>query len=203
MRQSVEFDGIWLIYNPVGPNGPDRSNQGSRSLPAQQLVAAGEHVVDVPATLGSPSAGAGFDPVPERRTRMMVAGGDRGPPSAWAAGSDDGGSWAVLQMLAKRHNQLAGSKTQAASRPQAVLAALIPGGLGKEVVPRQAPALLRRIRPATMIVGLAMIEADEPVTSEYLNHGTRETETEIVDRKYPAIVSIRSLYDPTWERVRM
>ncbi len=50
-------------------------------------------------------------------------------------------------------------------------------------------------------VGLAMIEADEPVTSEYLNHGTWETE--IVDRKYPAIVSLRPLYDPTSERVRM
>jgi 4-methylaminobutanoate oxidase (formaldehyde-forming) len=50
-------------------------------------------------------------------------------------------------------------------------------------------------------VGLARIEADEPMTSEYLNHGTWETE--IVDRKYPAIVSIRPLYDPTSERVRM
>ncbi len=50
-------------------------------------------------------------------------------------------------------------------------------------------------------VGLAMIEADEPVTSEYLNHGTWETE--IADRKYPTIVSIRPLYDPTSRRVRM
>jgi 4-methylaminobutanoate oxidase (formaldehyde-forming) len=50
-------------------------------------------------------------------------------------------------------------------------------------------------------VGLAMIEADEPVTSAYIDHGTWETE--IADRKYPAVVSIRPLYDPTSERVRM
>jgi 4-methylaminobutanoate oxidase (formaldehyde-forming) len=50
-------------------------------------------------------------------------------------------------------------------------------------------------------VGLAMIEADEPVTSGYLEDGTWETE--IVDRKYPAVVSISPLYDPTSERVRM
>ena len=48
-------------------------------------------------------------------------------------------------------------------------------------------------------VGLAMIEADEPVTSEHLNHGTWKSE--IVDREYPAIVSIRPLYDPTSGRV--
>jgi len=58
---------------------------------------------------------------------------------------------AVLRMLAKRHKQLASRKTQAACRLHAVLATLIPGGLGKEMVPRQASALLRRVRPATMI----------------------------------------------------
>jgi transposase len=54
-------------------------------------------------------------------------------------------------MLAKRHKQLASLKTQAACRLHAVLAALIPGGLGKEMVSRQASQLLRRIRPATMV----------------------------------------------------
>jgi 4-methylaminobutanoate oxidase (formaldehyde-forming) len=50
-------------------------------------------------------------------------------------------------------------------------------------------------------VGLAMIEAGEPVTAEYLETGVWEVE--IVDRSYPATVSIRSLYDPKAERVRM
>jgi len=50
-------------------------------------------------------------------------------------------------------------------------------------------------------VGLTMIEADEPVTSEYLDEG--DWQVEIVNRNYPATVSIRPLYDPTSERVRM
>jgi hypothetical protein len=58
---------------------------------------------------------------------------------------------AVLRMLAKWHKQLSSLKTQAACRLHAVLAVLIPGGLGKEMVPRQASRLLRGIRPATMV----------------------------------------------------
>ena len=50
-------------------------------------------------------------------------------------------------------------------------------------------------------VGLAMIEPEEPVTSEYLEGGVWEVE--IVDRLYPATVSIRALYDPTSARVRI
>ncbi len=50
-------------------------------------------------------------------------------------------------------------------------------------------------------VGLAMIEADEPVTRESIEDGVWEVE--IVNRNYPATISIRPLYDPTSERVRM
>lgn len=50
-------------------------------------------------------------------------------------------------------------------------------------------------------VGLAMIEGGEPVTRAYLDEG--KWEVEIAGRKYPATVSIRPLYDPTSERVRM
>ena len=50
-------------------------------------------------------------------------------------------------------------------------------------------------------VGLAMIEADEPVTSEYLEGGSWEAE--IAGGLYPATVSILPLYDPRSERVRM
>ena len=50
-------------------------------------------------------------------------------------------------------------------------------------------------------VGLAMIEAGEPVTTAYLDEGTWEVE--IADRRYPAVVSLRPLYDPTSERVKM
>jgi 4-methylaminobutanoate oxidase (formaldehyde-forming) len=50
-------------------------------------------------------------------------------------------------------------------------------------------------------VGLAMIEAGEPVTRAYLDEGVWEVE--IAGRRYPAEASLRPLYDPTSERVRM
>jgi len=50
-------------------------------------------------------------------------------------------------------------------------------------------------------VGLAMIEAEEPVTGAYLENGIWEVE--IVNRNYSASASIRPLYDPTSERVRL
>jgi 4-methylaminobutanoate oxidase (formaldehyde-forming) len=49
-------------------------------------------------------------------------------------------------------------------------------------------------------VGLAMVEAGEPVTASYLDEGTWTVE--INDREYPAMASSTPLYDPTNERIR-
>ena len=50
-------------------------------------------------------------------------------------------------------------------------------------------------------VGLAMIEPGVPVTGEYLNSGSWEVD--IAGVRYPAAASIRPMYDPRSERVRM
>lgn len=50
-------------------------------------------------------------------------------------------------------------------------------------------------------VGLAMIEADAPITQDWLDRGAWEVE--IAGRRYPAAASLRPLYDPRNERVRM
>lgn len=49
-------------------------------------------------------------------------------------------------------------------------------------------------------VGLAMVEADEPVTTTYLKQGTWEVN--IAGKHYPAEVSLRPLYDPKMERIK-
>jgi 4-methylaminobutanoate oxidase (formaldehyde-forming) len=49
-------------------------------------------------------------------------------------------------------------------------------------------------------VGLAMVEAGEPVTTSYLDAGTWTVE--INGREYPARASSGPLYDPTNERIR-
>jgi len=50
-------------------------------------------------------------------------------------------------------------------------------------------------------VGLAMIEADEPISQAYLDRG-RWT-VRIGDAVYPAAVSLRPMYDPSSKRVQM
>jgi 4-methylaminobutanoate oxidase (formaldehyde-forming) len=49
-------------------------------------------------------------------------------------------------------------------------------------------------------VGLAMIEADEPLDQAYLDSATWEVD--IAGRAYPAVASLRPMYDPTMSRVR-
>ena len=49
-------------------------------------------------------------------------------------------------------------------------------------------------------VGLAMIETDEPITQTYLDNSTWEVD--IAGTMYPAVASIRPLYDPSSKRVR-
>ncbi|MCC6986097.1 MAG: hypothetical protein IT309_06700, partial [Anaerolineales bacterium] len=50
-------------------------------------------------------------------------------------------------------------------------------------------------------VALTIIEDDEPITEEYLKNG--KFEIEINNALYSAKASLRPLYDPKGERVRM
>jgi 4-methylaminobutanoate oxidase (formaldehyde-forming) len=50
-------------------------------------------------------------------------------------------------------------------------------------------------------VGLAMVEAGEPVTQDYLDSG--EWTVEVGASEHPAVVSLRPLYDPKNERIKM
>jgi 4-methylaminobutanoate oxidase (formaldehyde-forming) len=49
-------------------------------------------------------------------------------------------------------------------------------------------------------VGLAMIEAGEPINKAYVQEGTWEVD--IAGTRYPAEVSIRPMYDPKMERIK-
>ena len=50
-------------------------------------------------------------------------------------------------------------------------------------------------------VGLAMVDADEPITQKYLDSGAWTVQ--IGDVAYPAVASLRPLYDPSSKRVQM
>jgi transposase len=140
----------WAERFPVRRWAVESAN-GHGYLLAQQLVAAGEHVVDVPSTLAArarvlDSTRSQKNDPNDARSVAIVALRQNGLRVVTVEDHV-----AVLRMLAKRHKQLASLKTQAASRLHAVLATLIPGGLGKEMVVRQASDLLRRVRPASMV----------------------------------------------------
>jgi transposase len=127
------------------------SANGHGYLLAQQLVAAGEHVVDVPSTLASrarvlDSTRSQKNDANDARSVAIVALHQAGLRRVEAEDHV-----AVLRMLAKRHKQLASLKTQAASRLHAVLAVLLPGGMSGELSSFKASRMLRRIRPKTMV----------------------------------------------------
>jgi 4-methylaminobutanoate oxidase (formaldehyde-forming) len=50
-------------------------------------------------------------------------------------------------------------------------------------------------------VGLAMIDADEPITRDYLDSG--EWTVQIGDAVYPAVASLRPMYDPGNKRIQL
>ena len=50
-------------------------------------------------------------------------------------------------------------------------------------------------------VGLAMIEADEPIDTAWIDAG--EWTVEIADRQWPCTMSLRPLYDPTNEKIKV
>ncbi|HVF64279.1 MAG TPA: FAD-dependent oxidoreductase [Casimicrobiaceae bacterium] len=50
-------------------------------------------------------------------------------------------------------------------------------------------------------VGLAMIEADAPIDAAYVDAGTWEVD--IAGRRYPAVASLKPLYDPAMQRIRI
>ncbi|MCP5115008.1 MAG: IS110 family transposase [bacterium] len=148
-RQTTELL-AWAERYPVRRWAIESAN-GHGYLLAQQLIAAGEHVVDVPPVLAArvrvlDSTRSQKNDRNDARSVAIVA---LRQPGLRVVTTED--HVAVLRMLAKRHKQLAGLKTQAAARLHAVLATLIPGGMGKEMVPRQASGLLRGVRPATMV----------------------------------------------------
>ena len=50
-------------------------------------------------------------------------------------------------------------------------------------------------------VGLAMITGDQPVTQSWLDEGVWEVD--VAGGRHPARASVRPLYDPSGERIRM
>ena len=129
------------------------SAAGLGALLAQQLVAAGEAVVDVPPALSA-------------RVRLLDTGrtDKTDPHDARAAAIvalrhadlrpvvpvDHA---AVLRLLADRHHDLTALRTQAICRLHALLCHLVAGGLGRLLSAEKAATALRNVRPCGPVDG--------------------------------------------------
>jgi transposase len=116
---------------------------------AQQLAAAGEHVVDVPSTLSA-------------RARMLATGGNRKTDAADALHvaqvalfrPDLRQVWredqtTILRLLTERRDDLVGERTRLLNRLHVLLRDLVPGGAPTALSADKAADILKRIRPLT------------------------------------------------------
>jgi transposase len=124
---------------------------GTGALLAQQLVAAGETVLDVPPTLSARArlldAGR-IDKTDAHDARSAAVVALRHSKLRTVVLEDH---TAVLRLLAKRHHDLVAHRTRAVCRLHTVLCHLVAGGLPRRLSAARAAAELRRIRPLDQV----------------------------------------------------
>ncbi len=135
--QNLDGDGrVWAV----------EAAGGLGFLLSQQLIADGEHVVDVPPVLASRVRvlGSGKSDKNDPNDAFSVAVAALRQPGLAVVRPED--HTQVLRMLAKRHLELTSLRTQAACRLHAVLTQLRPGGMGQRLSAKQASRMLGGIR---------------------------------------------------------
>ena len=121
---------------------------GMGHLLAQQLLAAGEPVLDVQPKLGARvrllATGATHKNDPNDARSVAIAALRSAAPMP--VRPDDHA--AVLKVWSKRHKDLSRARNQVVCRLHAVLCDLIPGGVSKEISAPGAARVLDRVRPS-------------------------------------------------------
>jgi transposase len=120
-------------------------------LLAQQLVGAGERVLDVPATLAARVRvlGTGRSNKNDPNDALSVAvAALRAPRLSPVARADHAG---VLRLLAKRNNELGRARNKTACRLHALLAELVPGGIPNEINAANAERMLAGVQPHSQV----------------------------------------------------
>jgi transposase len=131
--------------------GRSRARPTTGSLLAQQLVGAGETVVDVPAALSArvrllDSGRNDKTDSHDARSAAVVALRHR---NLRAVAIEDHRQ--VFRLLARRYHQLIAGRTRAVCRLHAVLGVLIEGGVPRNLSAERASIALRKLRPVDTI----------------------------------------------------
>ena len=141
-RWAAPFDQrVWAI----------ESAGGLGYLLAQQLVGAGERVVDVPPTLAARVRLLGTgrsnknDP---NDARSVAVAALRSQKLSTVQAADHA---AVLRLLVKRNLDLGRERNRVACRLHVMIAELVPGGFGKELTASHTERMLAAVRPATAV----------------------------------------------------
>jgi len=140
--QNLDGDGrVWAV----------EAAGGLGYLLSQQLIADGEQVVDVPPVLASRVRllGSGRSEKNDPNDARSVAIAALRQPGLAVVRPED--HTQVLRMLAKRHLELTGLRTQAACRLHAVILQLRPGGIARRLSAKQASRMLQGMRNLDVI----------------------------------------------------
>jgi transposase len=170
---------------------PDRiwAVEGARGLGyllAQQLVAAGERVLDVQPKLGARvrllATGATNKNDPNDARSVAIAALRSGTQPEVAA--DDHA--AVLRLWSKRQRDLGRTRTQLACRLHAVLCELVPGGISKDITAAHAASVLNQIKPSQSVA-----RARHELAAEFLED-LRRIDAQMRDTKKRLAVTVRA-----------
>jgi transposase len=159
---------------------------GLGHLLAQQLVAAGEQVMDVQPKLGARvrllSTGSSNKNDPNDARSVAVAA-LRSPACAQVRADDHA---LILRVWSRRHRQLSRLRSQAACRLHAVLCEIIPGGAGKDISAARAATILASHDPAD-----AMAAAWHDLAGEHLADLSR-LDTQLRDTRKKITAAVRA-----------
>jgi transposase len=138
------------------------SARGMGYLVSQQLVAAGERVIDVPAMMASRvrllGSGKSQKTDPDARSVAVTALRQSGLAIVQV---DD--HVRALGLLAKRHRDVARMKNKVACRLHALLMELAPGGLASEMIVNKAVSLLESVDATDRVTHQRVVIATELV----------------------------------------
>jgi transposase len=147
-RHQIERLLKWAIDYPDRRWAIESAN-GLGFLLAQQLVAAGEDVVDVPPTLAARVRvlGSGKSQKNDANDALSTAIAALRAKRLRTVVAEDHG--AILRLLADHHHDLGSLRTQAICRLHALLRCLVPGGTRIRLSADGATTVLRGVRPTT------------------------------------------------------